>query len=46
MKRNVIYFVDEDPPARRANVDALKALLGTPEIDIRGVEPLKSFRRL
>lgn len=43
MKRNVIYFVDEDPPARRANVDALKALLGTAEIDVRGVEPLKSF---
>jgi FixJ family two-component response regulator len=43
MKRNIIYFVDEDPPARRANVEALKALLGTVEIDVHGVEPLKSF---
>jgi hypothetical protein len=43
MKRNVIYFVDEDPPARRANVDALKALLGTGEITVCGVEPLKTF---
>jgi hypothetical protein len=35
MKHYVIYFVDEDEPARRANHRDLTMLLDNPEIEIR-----------
>lgn len=40
MKRNVIYLVDEHPPARRANAEALRRLLDNPEIQVAELEPL------
>lgn len=43
MKRNIIYLVDEDPAARRANRHSLISLLDTPEIVIEPLEPLKMF---
>jgi hypothetical protein len=43
MKRNVIYFVDEDPAGRRANVRALISLLDNPDIKVCPQEPLKNF---
>lgn len=43
MKRHVIYFVDEDEPARRANHRDLTALLDNPAIQIRELAPLKTF---
>ena len=43
MKRNVIYFVDEDAPARRANLRDLNNLLDNPEIKIFDMAPLRSF---
>lgn len=43
MNRNVIYFVDEDPAARRANVRELTMLLDNPEINVVGKEPFYSF---
>jgi hypothetical protein len=43
MKRNVIYFVDEDEPARRANLRDLTTLLDNPGIEIRDLAPLKTF---
>lgn len=43
MKRLVIYFVDEDVAARRANVRALISLLDNPEIKIIPQEPLRTF---
>lgn len=43
MKRHVIYFVDEDPSARRANVRALTTLLDNPEVKIIAQEPLRTF---
>jgi hypothetical protein len=29
MKRNIVYLVDDDAPARRANTQALRRLLDT-----------------
>lgn len=43
MKRHVIYFVDEDDRARRANLRDLTALLDNPTIEIRDLAPLKTF---
>jgi len=43
MKRHVIYFVDEDEPARRANLRDLKALIDNPAIQIRDLAPLATF---
>ncbi len=43
MKRNIIYFVDEDEPARRANLRDLTTLLDNPKIQIRDMAPLKTF---
>lgn len=43
MKRHTIYFVDEDEPARRANLRDLTALLDNPAIQIRDLAPLKTF---
>jgi hypothetical protein len=43
MKRHVIYFVDEDPAARRANVRDLTTLLDNPGIEVVQQEPLKTF---
>lgn len=43
MKRHVIYFVDEDEPARRANLRDLKALIDNPAIEIRDLAPLATF---
>lgn len=40
MKRNIIYLVDEHPPARRANAEALRRLLDNQEIEVRELEPL------
>jgi len=43
MKRHIIYFVDEDAAARRANVRDLTTLLDNPEIKVIQQEPLKTF---
>ena len=43
MKRHVIYFVDEDEPARRANLRDLRALIDNPAIQIRDLAPLATF---
>lgn len=43
MKRHVIYFVDENEPARRANLRDLTVLLDNPAIHIRDLAPLKTF---
>jgi len=40
MKRNTIYLVDEHPPARRANAEALRRLLDNPKIQVKELEPL------
>lgn len=40
MKRHIIYFVDEDPAARRANVKALTTLLDNSEIQVIEQAPL------
>ena len=43
MKRHIIYFIDEDAAARRANVRALTTLLDNPGLEIKAQEPLKIF---
>ncbi|HEY1791522.1 MAG TPA: hypothetical protein VGG34_01275 [Opitutaceae bacterium] len=43
MKRNRIYFVDEDAAARRANVRGLISLLDNPEIQVIAQEPLHAM---
>jgi len=43
MKRNIIYLVDENPPARRANVEALRRLLDNQEIQVKELEPLTNM---
>jgi DNA-binding NarL/FixJ family response regulator len=43
MKRNIIYFIDEDPAARRANRLALTELFANPELKVRAIEPRKNF---
>ena len=43
MKRNVIYFVDEDPAARLANARELIALIDNAEIKVVAQEPYKKF---
>lgn len=43
MKRHVIYFVDEDPAARRANARALTTLLENQEILVTEQEPLEAL---
>lgn len=40
MKRNTIYLVDEHPPARRANAEALRRLLDNPKVQVKELEPL------
>lgn len=42
MKRNAIYVVDENAPARRANTEALKRLLDAPELEFYEGEPFPS----
>ncbi|MDM4773033.1 hypothetical protein [Solimonas sp. SE-A11] len=39
MRRQNIYFIDEDAAARRSNGRSLKELLGSDEIEIRPIEP-------
>lgn len=43
MKRNIIYFIDEDQAARRANTRELVSLIGDVEIEIIAQEPYKKF---
>lgn len=43
MKRHIIYFVDEDPAARRANARALTTLLENQDIKVKEQEPLKAL---
>lgn len=43
MKRHIIYFVDEDAAARSANVRALTSLLDNQSIEVKSLEPLRSF---
>lgn len=43
MKRHIIYFVDEDPAARRANVKALTTLLDNSQVKVLGQEPFASY---
>jgi len=43
MKRNVIYFIDEDAPSRRANTRDLIALIGTENIEVIDLAPFKDF---
>lgn len=43
MKRHVIYFVDEDDAARRANVRDLTTLIDNPAIDVSQLPPFKTF---
>lgn len=44
MKRNVIYFVDEDDAARRANARELKALIANEEIVIKDQPPFENMQ--
>lgn len=43
MKRNVIYFVDEDDAARRANKHALETLLDSKTIQVLAPPPFSTF---
>lgn len=43
LKRHIIYFIDEDAAARRANVRSLTTLLDNPDLEIKGQEPLRIF---
>lgn len=43
MKRNTIYLVDDNHPARRANAEALRKLLSNVEIQVFELEPLPRF---
>jgi hypothetical protein len=43
VRRNTIYFVDEDPAARSSNVRTLRALLDNPQIRVLPLEPRKDF---
>jgi DNA-binding NarL/FixJ family response regulator len=43
MKRDVIYFIDEDPAARRANARALTSLLDNQDIKIVEQEPFSDI---
>jgi hypothetical protein len=43
MKRNVIYFVDENDAARRANERALNTLIENPDIKVESFEPFPRF---
>lgn len=43
MKRQKIYFIDEDAAARRANVRSLTTLLDTNELEIEAMEPFPNF---
>jgi DNA-binding LytR/AlgR family response regulator len=43
VKRNVIYFVDEDDAARRANARELRDLIADDSIQVRAQEPLARF---
>jgi DNA-binding LytR/AlgR family response regulator len=43
MKRNVIYFVDEDDAARRANARELRALIADDSIHVKAQEPFSTF---
>lgn len=43
MKRNVIYFIDEDEDSRAANARALVSLLDNPDIEIRPSEPFRAM---
>lgn len=43
MKRHVVYFIDEDPAARRANGRELTKLIDNAEIKVVAKEPLKTF---
>jgi hypothetical protein len=43
MKRYIIYFVDEDPAARRANVRDLTTLLDNADLKVIPQEPLRTL---